>query len=748
MNDSNSNSNSNNELLSYSLDQSLHNLANDANRVSFGIPQVEHSLVNNNEHTPLSDSNESRSTFNNDTTPSNNDKSHSTIQNYNDDKVSTSSLTPSEKLLKLTSTIKRNESIGTLWNQIFNDPISSEREKRIQQALDFMDTENKAYQTNKKLTKHSFRQIAQFFSVPKSTLYDRTKSKQPGKNTTSPLAKGDVSSKIDDEVQSSSSHSNATPINSTNSPILLKNNRLDIGSTTESDSLAPISSTPIDNTNSSTFSPSSIVSDHSPINGKPTFMMDKKVNKKVDKPSDSRYKRYEVQMKLSVSKEFELLNEMRLISHAYGDIISKNQMDEYIKSHVDGRIQLGKTWLRGFLNRHKDHIIYGNDNCYNTIPIELMKEVTGSPQCLINCIVDDIHYRLTQSKEEIQHVYVICLLPLSRFGVNKNSITVCLDVSVREGTVKFVIPPRLLMYTTQTTTNKNFDKYEDHWSIKEKYNQDKVVCLTNGIKRMVNACVERHQSQKTQSSTYNSKPLIIFEGFSPAFHWDIKLCENILSVCDFLTIPWNEYIFRDILFHHFQLKLFQTMKELSATVGDDKSCHEYNIGIDDFIPSFSQDFFSIFSEEFLEEKNNDDENSIDICANRRKAKIYEPLDLSNLAVGEWNILSVSEVHRPDSSNKDIAHSNIVISNSNGNNTKVHDNSAPVLGNQMDLGQLSDINFSNFTEYNQNHSTSASWEQLMALINNNEQRLYSQLDQSGDKELLKTIFERVKRLAPN
>ncbi|CAL9736825.1 hypothetical protein MOSE0_K08548 [Monosporozyma servazzii] len=745
----NNNQTSNNDLLSYSIDQTLDHLANNANRIPFGISQVEQSLLNN-APTPPSVKHETRSTLNKDTTPNNNNEIPVTTKSYNDNEAPASSLTPSEKLLKLNNSMERNQSIGTLWNQLFNIPISLDKEKKIQQALDFMDAENKAYQTNKNVTKHSFRQIAQFFSVPKSTLYDRTKLKQNGKSITTPVVKENKCFKTDDDVESSSSSCNEVHRNSTIPPVLAKTDSNNKDNTTESESLTSISLTPIDNVNSSTFRSSSIVSDQSSINGKADIITDKKTKKRVGKPSDSRYKRYEVQMKLSVSKEFEILNELRLISHAYGDIISKNQMDEYIKGHVDSKIQLGKTWLRGFLKRHKDHIIYGNDNCYNTIPIELMKEVTGSPQCLINCIVDEIHYRLTHNKKESQHVYIICLLPLSEFGVNKNSITICLDVSVDEGTVKFVVPPRLLMYSSQTTTSNKSDEYEDHWSIKEDYNHSKVTCLNNGINRMVNACVKRHQNQNPESNTYNSKPLIILEGFTQAFHWDINLCENILSVCDFITIPWHAHIFRDILFHHFQHKLFQTMKDLCSTLNDDKSCHEYNIGIDEYIPSFSQNVFAIFSNEFLEEKQNDDEHSNDICLTGRKAKINEPLNLSNLAVGEWNILSVTEVHRHDSSVDGNDHNSVVTANDNGNGNGsiVDKNIAPALGSPMDLAQLSDINFNGFTQYDQSHNTNASWEELMALISNNEQHLYGQLNHSKDKELLKAIFERVKRSPPN
>ena len=731
---SNSNSDSNNDLLSYSLEQSLQNLTNATNGIPFEISQVESTLLNN-KPTPTESSvnNDTKSTSNKNHTPSgipSTTASYNNNQN-NNDLNSTCSLTPSQKLLKTNNTTQLNQSIDKLWNQLFNVPISLEREKRIQQALDFMEAENKAHRANDNVVKHSFRQISQFFSVPKSTLYDRTRLKQNGKPTATPEVKSNTTLKSDGVAQSSPS--NSVNESSTNTPVLLKNDDInDNGNVKETD---PEITTPMQK-NLPINKSNPIVLDQNSILDKATILAENTTTKKVDNPIDVRYKRYEVQMKLSVNKEFELLNEMRLISQVYGNIISKNQMDEYIKSHVDSKIELGKTWLRSFLNRHKDHIIYGNENCYNTLPIQLIKKVKGNSDCLRKCIVDDVHYRLNEYKAFNPHVYIICFLPLSNFGVNKNSITLCLDVSVNEGTVKFVLPPRLLMYSTQTSTNNNGKDYEEQWSIKENYNQDKINSINNGIKYMINACVKRHQSSNSEYIRKLPKPLILFEGFTEAFHWDIKLCEKVLELSDFLTIPCNEHIFRDILFHHLHQKLFQTMETIDINSSGDDSCHEFNIGIDEFIPSFSHDVFTTFFEAFVEEKSYDDEDECDVKKDNK-------LNLSKASMGAWSVSSVIEVNKLDNSRNN---SNNTLP-SNGSSIEVQKNANPSLGSPINLTQLSDINFNNFNQYNENPPTGVSWENVMDLINNNEQHLYNQLSHSKDKELLKTIFTKVKKFSP-
>lgn len=68
-------------------------------------------------------------------------------------------------------------SIQDVWSENFSEPLPTNKEERIQQALEFMRNEKHAHAADKNIKKHSIRQIALFFQVPKSTLYDRLKNK-------------------------------------------------------------------------------------------------------------------------------------------------------------------------------------------------------------------------------------------------------------------------------------------------------------------------------------------------------------------------------------------------------------------------------------------------------------------------------------------------------------------------------------------------------------------------------------------
>lgn len=68
-------------------------------------------------------------------------------------------------------------SIQDVWSENFSEPLPTNKEERIQQALEFMRNEKHAHAADKNIKKHSLRQIALFFQVPKSTLYDRLKNK-------------------------------------------------------------------------------------------------------------------------------------------------------------------------------------------------------------------------------------------------------------------------------------------------------------------------------------------------------------------------------------------------------------------------------------------------------------------------------------------------------------------------------------------------------------------------------------------
>ncbi|GAV46768.1 hypothetical protein ZYGR_0A03630 [Zygosaccharomyces rouxii] len=68
-------------------------------------------------------------------------------------------------------------SVQDTWGENFNEPLPTNKEDRIKQALEFMRGERQAFAADKNIKKHSIRQIAMFFQVPKSTLYDRLKNK-------------------------------------------------------------------------------------------------------------------------------------------------------------------------------------------------------------------------------------------------------------------------------------------------------------------------------------------------------------------------------------------------------------------------------------------------------------------------------------------------------------------------------------------------------------------------------------------
>ncbi|GAV51793.1 hypothetical protein ZYGR_0AF02640 [Zygosaccharomyces rouxii] len=77
----------------------------------------------------------------------------------------------------LSAAAAKGASVQDTWGENFNEPLPTNKEDRIKQALEFMRGERQAFAADKNIKKHSIRQIAMFFQVPKSTLYDRLKNK-------------------------------------------------------------------------------------------------------------------------------------------------------------------------------------------------------------------------------------------------------------------------------------------------------------------------------------------------------------------------------------------------------------------------------------------------------------------------------------------------------------------------------------------------------------------------------------------
>ncbi|CCF58889.1 hypothetical protein KAFR_0F02930 [Kazachstania africana CBS 2517] len=68
-------------------------------------------------------------------------------------------------------------SIHRAWTEAYHAPLAVDKEERIRQAVDFMKTEEDAHTSDRTIKKHSYRQVALYFKIPKSTLYDRLKQR-------------------------------------------------------------------------------------------------------------------------------------------------------------------------------------------------------------------------------------------------------------------------------------------------------------------------------------------------------------------------------------------------------------------------------------------------------------------------------------------------------------------------------------------------------------------------------------------
>lgn len=154
---------------------------------------------------------------------------------------------------------------------MFRVLISLDKKERIQQAINIIDEENRTSLKDLFVTKHSFKQIAQCFNVPKSTLYDRSKAKASKKKFMHNQNIMTAVVKIPHNNRTSGiTETNKTP--DFNEFILLTdqaNIRRDIRSV------------------------------------------------------DSTHKKYEQQMRLTIKEELEPLNRIKVISYVYGILLSK-----------------------------------------------------------------------------------------------------------------------------------------------------------------------------------------------------------------------------------------------------------------------------------------------------------------------------------------------------------------------------------------------------------------------------------------
>lgn len=416
------------------------------------------------------------------------------------------------------STLNALDAIHQTWIQTFNMPLSSSKEDRIKQAVNFMNAEENDSLQNRKVKKHSYRQIALYFKIPKSTLYDRLKHKSNN-------------GQIHSINKVSTSHG--------------KNNS---------------SLNKIDKPNKSNSN-----------NGLNLVVFN---NASHGEMIDFHYKSYEKQMKLTFEKEEDLLSEIKSLCLGIGNIMNRSQINSFVKSKVSN-VRLGKTWFQNFLNRHKDKVLYGFESSYYNVTVAELKNGRNNSAFLWKCYINEVKSILS-ARESNKPIYFIIRTNLHK--QSRSSIFTVLKITNDNYSIKLLTSPKVIVFQEffnckgyfnfSMNSNENSPvastvqspiEYEKIMKLKNKK-------LTKIISDSVLECVAHYLS--LDSTTPDEKPLILFEGFDEQFNWDIPTCKKIVDLCKFMAVPWKEQLFQEELFAELNERIFALIQGLTLTGSD------------------------------------------------------------------------------------------------------------------------------------------------------------------------------------
>ncbi|CCK68247.1 uncharacterized protein KNAG_0A05840 [Huiozyma naganishii CBS 8797] len=404
--------------------------------------------------------------------------------------------------------------IQQIWEDGFAEPISEDREHRIQQAVTFMKAADMAHSMNAGATKYSIRQVAQHFKVPKSTLYDRLRLKQSVS-----VADKDFSGNMDSSPASTevNNDSHEGPTNKIQHDVLISKNILPF--TTGS----------------------------------------------VAQPQSNNYIKHENQMKMSVNEELRMLSQIKELSYTYGNLFGRKQILEHINEETGGKLDLGSSWLKSFLQRHSGVVLYGPPEGFCKIKVSSLHMAKNNYNLLCKCFVKQVQF-LSETSWRGRNIYYIARSSLHDRG--QSSVFSCFELSLVNHSFKLVTTPKVLLfqdYRGRKLKNAN-DSEPVSPIINGKFSGDEVQNqLCDTLLKCISACIQREYSVSAatdgeeQTKTYHLLKVLYEQ-----FHWDITTCKEISKTATFMSAPWQSQILGGLAVEAVENELQEKVQTLSG----------------------------------------------------------------------------------------------------------------------------------------------------------------------------------------
>lgn len=605
-------------------------------------------------------------------------------------------------------------SIQDVWSENFNEPLPTNKEERIQQALEFMNSEKQAHGSDKNIKKHSIRQIALFFQVPKSTLYDRLKSKSNDLNANSiiKLLPPHNSSPKPHALSASRSHQQQMKLSIEKEDILLSEVR----------NLSHAYGNTLNYTQIREFIMSL-------VNG---ISLGKKWIHNFTRRHDefivygTYNSRFNVKMKRSKScrcdfdylwrcfipllqekirslpqdKPFYYITRTCIHQSSMSSVftcfeIIPNEMS--IKSIMPPKLLIfpdyfGKIYLHQnqYQNRSKMINDNNNNNSSNN-DIDNNENKNDGENDMRNSHGNENNEESNGREEFKQNS-----LHSDMNNNNSNNSNSNNDNNINENN----LPEELSDHSSR------INKQE------KKYGHFKIDKLNEAFAKIYAECC--------QSASNSEIPFVVFEGFDDRYNWNALFCKDMVQTDRFLSLPWNQQLFQQNVSTSLR-GVIDATTESSSIAAIESSSYETDLTDENLS-------LDIFEQEFQHIINLHTE-----LLNSNEAHEHDSVQLNDLNVFEPALhAAAAAAAAAAATSSSTASLNTDIEPQHGS-----------FGKTSQQSRMENVTSANIFE----NSTISQLQDVISMIDNNESQLYGDLVNSNSKTTLMTIFNKIKGIVP-
>ena len=378
-------------------------------------------------------------------------------------------------------------STDNAWSNSYIEPLPTNKEERIQRALEFMSAQKAGHLNGKNVKKHSLRQIALYFHVPKSTLYDRLKNM----NNARIISNTDIGDHSVDDTN----HGSIT----------------DLGNTHDGSNRSVV------------------------------------INTVSIKPSTRAHIQ---QMKLSIERENHLLNIIHTMAHALGNTMNITQIKSLILS-LTSDVSLGKKWVHNFIKRHVNAIAYGSSESTINIRISNSKFLKNNFDHLWKCFLP--LYQNTIKKLKLEQKSFVYITRSCIHEQSMSSVFTCFEVSSIDLSMKLISEPTLILFPDYFGKGVKvvYEDMDNNGAVKT----SKYIKSSDKLKKQFKFKKLNECFCKLYQNSKESNSIVFFEGFQENYNWEPLQCQDMISLNDFIALPWNHAVLKTKIINIFQNSL-------------------------------------------------------------------------------------------------------------------------------------------------------------------------------------------------